>query len=96
WEAPICGPKNTPEGGRVFVAKCTFARPLAMNNHSGCFQLTDYPLSPFEMGFDPPFHHPNIYPDAKVCISISHTPGDDPTMCRTGGNNLCRVSKRSD
>jgi ubiquitin-conjugating enzyme E2 G2 len=23
--------------------------------------------------------HPNIYPDGRVCISILHAPGDDPT-----------------
>ncbi|KAF8488901.1 ubiquitin-conjugating enzyme/RWD-like protein [Gautieria morchelliformis] len=67
WEALICGPKDTPlkEGG-VFVAKLTFP--------------SDYPLSPFKMKFDPPLFHPNIYPDGNVCISILHTPGDDPTM----------------
>ncbi|KAG8215223.1 ubiquitin-conjugating enzyme/RWD-like protein [Butyriboletus roseoflavus] len=32
------------------------------------------------MKFDPPLFHPNIYPDGTVCISILHTPGDDPTM----------------
>jgi len=32
------------------------------------------------MRFDPPLFHPNIYADGNVCISILHTPGDDPTM----------------
>ncbi|KAJ3891449.1 ubiquitin-conjugating enzyme/RWD-like protein [Lentinula edodes] len=41
---------------------------------------SDYPLSPFKMKFEPPLFHPNIYPDGNVCISILHTPGDDPTM----------------
>ena len=64
---------------------------------------SDYPLSPFEMKFDPPIFHPNserdqafsiihigfltfcvlqhtVYADGNVCISILHTPGDDPTM----------------
>ncbi|KAJ7223077.1 ubiquitin-conjugating enzyme/RWD-like protein [Mycena pura] len=66
WEALICGPKDTPFEGGVFAAKLTFP--------------TDYPLSPFKMKFDPPLLHPNIYPDGTVCISILHTPGDDPTM----------------
>ncbi|KAJ6526572.1 ubiquitin-conjugating enzyme/RWD-like protein, partial [Mycena vulgaris] len=72
WEALICGPKETPFEGGVFAAKLTFP--------------TDYPLSPFKMKFDPPLFHPNsaylshIYPDGTVCISILHTPGDDPTM----------------
>ncbi|KAJ8516207.1 hypothetical protein ONZ45_g6482 [Pleurotus djamor] len=66
WEALICGPKDTPFEGGVFAAKLTF--PI------------DYPLSPFKMKFEPPLFHPNIYPDGTVCISILHTPGDDPTM----------------
>jgi len=66
WEALICGPKDTPFEGGVFAAKLNFP--------------TDYPLSPFKMKFDPPLFHPNIYPDGTVCISILHTPGDDPTQ----------------
>ncbi|KAK7440020.1 ubiquitin conjugating enzyme Ubc7/UbcP3 [Stygiomarasmius scandens] len=66
WEALICGPKDTPFEGGVFSAKLTFP--------------SDYPLSPFKMKFEPPLFHPNIYPDGNVCISILHTPGDDPTM----------------
>ncbi|KAJ3843315.1 ubiquitin-conjugating enzyme/RWD-like protein [Lentinula raphanica] len=66
WEALICGPKDTPFEGGIFSAKLTFP--------------SDYPLSPFKMKFEPPLFHPNIYPDGNVCISILHTPGDDPTM----------------
>ncbi|EDR09688.1 uncharacterized protein LACBIDRAFT_190123 [Laccaria bicolor S238N-H82] len=69
WEALICGPKDTPFEGGVFAAKLTFP--------------SDYPLSPFKMKFDPPLFHPNstkFYADGNVCISILHTPGDDPTM----------------
>ena len=41
---------------------------------------TDYPLSPPKMTFIvPDLLHPNIYPDGRVCISILHAPGDDPT-----------------
>ncbi|KAF9006948.1 ubiquitin-conjugating enzyme [Cyathus striatus] len=65
WEALICGPKDTPFEGGVFAAKLTFP--------------SDYPLSPFKMKFDPPLFHPNSKP-RTVCISILHTPGDDPTM----------------
>jgi len=64
WEALISGPKDTPFEGGVFVAKLTFP--------------SDYPLSPFKMKFDPPLFHPNIYADGNVCISILHSPGDDP------------------
>jgi ubiquitin-conjugating enzyme E2 G2 len=30
------------------------------------------------MRFDPPILHPNIYANGEVCISILHSPGDDP------------------
>ncbi|KAF8310683.1 ubiquitin-conjugating enzyme [Clavulina sp. PMI_390] len=66
WEALIKGPEDTPFEGGIFVCKLTFP--------------SDYPLSPFKMKFDPPLLHPNIYADGNVCISILHTPGDDPTM----------------
>jgi len=66
WEALIQGPEDTPFEGGVFTVKLSFP--------------SDYPLSPFKMKFDPPVLHPNIYKDGNVCISILHTPGDDPTM----------------
>ncbi|KAI0270641.1 ubiquitin-conjugating enzyme/RWD-like protein [Gloeopeniophorella convolvens] len=66
WEALICGPKDTPFEGGVFAAKLTFP--------------PDYPLSPFKMKFEPPLFHPNVYADGNVCISILHTPGEDPLM----------------
>lgn len=37
----------------------------------------NYPYSPPTFKFFRPIHHPNIYPDGKVCISILHAPGDD-------------------
>jgi ubiquitin-conjugating enzyme E2 R len=27
--------------------------------------------------FKNPLHHPNVYPDGRLCISILHAPGDD-------------------
>ncbi|CUA76570.1 ubiquitin-conjugating enzyme E2 G2 [Rhizoctonia solani] len=66
WEALIHGPKDTPYEGGVFVAKLEFP--------------SDYPLNPFKMKFDPPLLHPNVYADGNVCISILHSPGDDPNM----------------
>ncbi|QRW26481.1 ubiquitin-conjugating enzyme [Rhizoctonia solani] len=66
WEALINGPKDTPYEGGVFVAKLEFP--------------SDYPLNPFKMKFDPPLLHPNVYADGNVCISILHSPGDDPNM----------------
>jgi len=66
WEALISGPTDTPFEGGVFLARLNFP--------------ADYPLSPFKMKFEPPLFHPNIYPNGEVCISILHTPGDDPHM----------------
>jgi ubiquitin-conjugating enzyme E2 R len=38
----------------------------------------DYPYAPPSFKFDTrDIHHPNVYPDGRVCISILHTPGDD-------------------
>lgn len=55
---------------------------------------TDYPLSPPKMRFISEMFHPNgnptvpitiaiinellVYPDGRVCISILHSPGEDP------------------
>ncbi|KAJ1300746.1 hypothetical protein OPQ81_002389 [Rhizoctonia solani] len=62
----LTAPKDTPYEGGVFVAKLEFP--------------SDYPLNPFKMKFDPPLLHPNVYADGNVCISILHSPGDDPNM----------------
>jgi ubiquitin-conjugating enzyme E2 G1 len=39
---------------------------------------TDYPNKPPSVKFVSEMWHPNVYPDGKVCISILHSPGDDP------------------
>ncbi|CAD6502127.1 BgTH12-02368 [Blumeria graminis f. sp. triticale] len=36
-----------------------------------------YPYFPPTFRFLRPIHHPNIYPDGKVCISILHAAGED-------------------
>jgi len=66
WEAYIKGPDETPYEGGVFCAKLSFPK--------------DYPLNPPKMRFDPPLLHPNIYANGNVCISILHSPGDDPNQ----------------
>ncbi|CAG8211327.1 unnamed protein product [Penicillium salamii] len=38
---------------------------------------SNYPYVPPKFQFLKPLHHPNIYPDGKLCISILHAPGDD-------------------
>lgn len=35
--------------------------------------------------------HPNIYPDGRVCISILHAPGDDPTGYETSAERWSPV-----
>jgi len=37
----------------------------------------EYPYQPPVFRFLIPIHHPNIYPDGQLCISILHKPGDD-------------------
>ncbi|KAI8352362.1 ubiquitin-conjugating enzyme/RWD-like protein, partial [Mortierella sp. GBAus27b] len=63
WDIMIIGPEETPYEGGLFEATMAFPQ--------------DYPLSPPELRFKTYMHHPNIYPDGKVCISILHPPGDD-------------------
>ncbi|PAV77501.1 hypothetical protein WR25_02541 [Diploscapter pachys] len=65
WECLITGPDDTCFANGVFPARITFPQ--------------DYPLSPPKMRFTCELFHPNIYQDGRVCISILHSPGDDPT-----------------
>ncbi|KAJ2654905.1 Ubiquitin-conjugating enzyme E2 14 [Coemansia sp. RSA 1200] len=39
----------------------------------------DYPNEPPELRFLSEIWHPNVYTDGKVCISILHRAGDDPS-----------------
>ncbi|CAI4035500.1 hypothetical protein SMKI_13G1500 [Saccharomyces mikatae IFO 1815] len=66
WDCLIQGPPDTPYADGVFNAKLEFPK--------------DYPLSPPKLTFTPSILHPNIYPNGEVCISILHSPGDDPNM----------------
>ncbi|KAK3810828.1 MAG: ubiquitin-conjugating enzyme/RWD-like protein [Benniella sp.] len=63
WDIMIIGPPDTPYEGGLFEATMKFPR--------------DYPLNPPELRFRTYVHHPNVYPDGKVCISILHPPGED-------------------
>ncbi|KJH49927.1 ubiquitin--protein ligase [Dictyocaulus viviparus] len=65
WECLISGPEDTCFANGVFPARISFPQ--------------DYPLSPPKMRFTCDLFHPNIYQDGRVCISILHAPGDDPT-----------------
>ncbi|KAJ1540305.1 hypothetical protein HK405_011430, partial [Cladochytrium tenue] len=43
----------------------------------------DYPFNPPTFTFNRSFFHPNVYADGKLCISILHPPGDDPSSGET-------------
>lgn len=53
--------------------------------HGGYFKAQmkfphDYPFKPPTFRFTPPIHHPNVYKDGKLCISILHTAGDQTSQ----------------
>ena len=65
WKCAIFGPEKSLYEGGVFPSQLDFPH--------------DFPNSPPRMRFLCPMWHPNI--DAKtgqVCISILHSPGEDP------------------
>lgn len=66
WDCLISGPVDSPYEGGVFNTRMEFSK--------------DYPLLPPKLIFTPSILHPNIYPNGEVCISILHSPGEDPNM----------------
>ncbi|XP_064394757.1 ubiquitin-conjugating enzyme E2 G2-like isoform X2 [Halichondria panicea] len=77
WEAMISGPEDTSFEGGVFITELVFP--------------PDYPLSPPKMRFISEMFHPNVYQDGRVCISILHTPGDDPLGYETAAERWSPV-----
>lgn len=65
WDIYIKGPPETFYENHVLHAKMHFP--------------SQYPFHPPTFTFVDPMFHPNIYTDGKVCISILHSDGDDPT-----------------
>lgn len=64
WQVTIMGPPDTYYEGGFFTAVLSFP--------------SDYPNSPPTARFTSEMWHPNVYKDGRVCISILHSPGDDP------------------
>lgn len=77
WDCLLEGPEGTPYENGVFNATMTFP--------------SDYPLLPPKLKFTPAILHPNIYADGVVCISILHSPGDDPTQYEAAAERWCPV-----
>jgi len=64
WKIWFEGPNDTAFTGGVFEAKMKFPE--------------NYPEGPPDLLIESEFWHPNVYEDGKLCISILHTPGEDP------------------
>ncbi|KAJ3227849.1 E2 SUMO-conjugating protein ubc9 [Chytriomyces hyalinus] len=56
WSVGIPGKNDTPWEGGVYTMTVTFP--------------AQYPQKPPVCKFNHPIHHPNVYPDGKVCLSI--------------------------
>ncbi|KAF8395103.1 hypothetical protein HHK36_019044 [Tetracentron sinense] len=65
WSVTIIGPPDTLYDGGFFNAIMSFP--------------SNFPNSPPSVKFTSEMWHPNVYPDGRVCISILHPPGDDPS-----------------
>jgi len=64
WHVVIFGPPGTLYQGGYFKALIRFPG--------------DYPYSPPSFKFVTRIWHPNVFENGEVCISILHSPGDDP------------------
>merc|ERR1711988_318789 len=65
WIVGMYGPPGTIYEGGYFKARMKFPET--------------YPMEPPSMVMMSPMWHPNIFEDGRLCISILHPPGDDPT-----------------
>jgi len=64
WRIYFEGPEGSPYQGGIFEANMTFPK--------------DYPMNPPKLALVSEFWHPNVFKDGRVCISILHSPGNDP------------------
>lgn len=65
WTVWFSGPKGTLYEGGQYRGELEFPQ--------------DFPYNPPKFRILSKFFHPNVYEDGKVCISILHPPGTDPT-----------------
>eukprot|EP00210_Caulerpa_lentillifera_P000211 g206.t1 len=65
WQVTVMGPPDTFYEGGFFNCRLSFPK--------------DYPNNPPTCKFVSDMWHPNVYKDGRVCISILHKPGNDPT-----------------
>lgn len=64
WQVTVMGPPETLYEGGFFTCNMSFPK--------------DYPNKPPTVKFVSEMWHPNVYADGRVCISILHSPGNDP------------------
>ncbi|KAJ1732639.1 Ubiquitin-conjugating enzyme 13 [Coemansia biformis] len=64
WTVTMFGPPDTYYEGGMFKAVMKFP--------------TNYPYEPPTLRFTSKVWHPNVYDDGRVCISILHSPSEDP------------------
>jgi ubiquitin-conjugating enzyme E2 R len=71
WRVYLEGPSGTAYAGGVFQLQLRFP--------------ATYPMAPPTLRFLSDFWHPNVFANGHVCISILHTPTNDPTSGELAG-----------
>jgi ubiquitin-conjugating enzyme E2 G1 len=77
WQVTVMGPPDTLYEGGFFHTRLTFPK--------------DYPQKPPTCRFTSEMWHPNVFSDGRVCISILHSPGDDPMGYETAAERWSPV-----
>ncbi|KFD53189.1 hypothetical protein M513_05899 [Trichuris suis] len=66
WDCAIRGPSDSPWEGGLYKIRVEFPE--------------NYPAAPTICTVDPPLFHPNVFPNGKVCLSILHPEGWNPSF----------------
>ncbi|CDW53075.1 sumo conjugating enzyme ubc9 a; sumo conjugating enzyme ubc9; sumo conjugating enzyme hus5 [Trichuris trichiura] len=66
WDCAIPGPADSPWEGGLYKIRVEFPE--------------NYPAAPPTCTFKPPLFHPNVFPSGKVCLSILHPEGWNPSF----------------